>query len=104
MERSLSMELVRVTEAAALQSAKWVGKGMKEAADDAATEAMRTVFDTIPRTGKVGIGEGEIDEAPMRYIGEELGTRDERDIDMAGDPLEGTSIVANGAWNAATAL
>lgn len=104
MERSLSMELVRVTEAAALQSAKWVGKGMKEAADDAATEAMRTVFDTIPMSGKVVIGEGEIDEAPMLYIGEELGTRTGLEIDIAVDPLEGTSIVANGAWNALTVL
>lgn len=104
MERSLSMELVRVTEAAALQSAKWVGKGMKEAADDAATEAMRKVFDTIPMSGKVVIGEGEIDEAPMLYIGEELGTREGPDIDIAVDPLEGTSIVANGAWNALTVL
>ncbi|WP_052254785.1 class II fructose-bisphosphatase [Salinicoccus sp. YB14-2] len=104
MERSLSMELVRVTEAAALQSAKWVGKGLKEAADEAATEAMRTVFDTIPMSGKVVIGEGEIDEAPMLYIGEELGTREGPEIDIAVDPLEGTSIVANGAWNALTVL
>ncbi|CAM4339738.1 class II fructose-bisphosphatase [Lacicoccus alkaliphilus] len=104
MERSLSMELVRVTEAAALQSAKWVGKGLKEAADDAATEAMRTVFDTIPMNGEVVIGEGEIDEAPMLYIGEKLGTKEGPDIDIAVDPLEGTSIVAMGGWNALTVL
>lgn len=104
MERSLSMELVRVTEAAALQSAKWVGKGLKEAADDAATEAMRTVFDTIPMKGEVVIGEGEIDEAPMLYIGEKLGTKEGPDIDIAVDPLEGTSIVAMGGWNALTVL
>lgn len=104
MERSLSMELVRVTEAAALQSARWVGKGLKEAADDAATEAMRTVFDTIPMKGEVVIGEGEIDEAPMLYIGEKLGTGDGPDIDIAVDPLEGTSIVATGGWNALTVL
>src|SRR5699024_11247071 len=76
MERGLSMELVRVTEAAALASAAWVGKGQKNLADQSATEAMRTLFDTIPMDGKVVIGEGEIDEAPMLYIGEELGTKD----------------------------
>ncbi|HJE20304.1 MAG TPA: class II fructose-bisphosphatase [Aliicoccus persicus] len=104
MERSLSMELVRVTEAAALQSARWVGKGLKDDADDAATTAMRTVFDTIPMRGTVVIGEGEMDEAPMLYIGEELGTGEGPDIDIAVDPLEGTSIVANGGWNAMTVL
>lgn len=100
MERSLSMELVRVTEAAALSSARWVGKGLKNEADDAATSAMRTVFDTIPMEGVVVIGEGEMDEAPMLYIGEELGTRDGPGVDLAVDPLEGTSIVAQGTWNA----
>lgn len=104
MERSLSMELVRVTEAAALESAKWVGKGLKNEADDAATAAMRTVFDTIPMEGVVVIGEGEMDEAPMLYIGEELGTKDGPNIDIAVDPLEGTSIVANGGWNALCVL
>lgn len=100
MERSLTMELVRVTEAAALSSARWVGKGNKIDADDAATSAMRTVFDTIPMKGKVVIGEGEMDEAPMLYIGEELGTGEGPDVDIAVDPLEGTSIVARGSWNA----
>lgn len=104
MERSLSMELVRVTEAAALQSAKWVGKGSKNEADDAATTAMRTVFDTIPMNGVVVIGEGEMDEAPMLYIGEELGSKDGPNIDIAVDPLEGTSIVADGGWNALCVL
>ena len=74
MERSLSMELVRVTEAAALASARWMGRGLKNEADDAATTAMRDVFDTIPMQGTVVIGEGEMDEAPMLYIGEKLGT------------------------------
>ena len=74
MERSLSMELVRVTEAAAVSAARWMGRGLKNEADDAATTAMRTVFDTIPMQGIVVIGEGEMDEAPMLYIGEELGT------------------------------
>ncbi|GEL77272.1 class II fructose-bisphosphatase [Tenuibacillus multivorans] len=100
MERSLSMEIVRVTEAAALSSARWMGRGKKEEADDAATEAMRTVFDTIPMEGTVVIGEGERDEAPMLYIGEELGTRSGPEVDIAVDPVEGTNIVAEGSWNA----
>ncbi len=72
MERSLSMELVRITEASAIASSKCMGRGLKNEADDAATEAMRTVFDTIPMRGTVVIGEGEMDEAPMLYIGENL--------------------------------
>lgn len=104
MERSLTMELVRVTEAAALSSARWVGKGDKISADDAATSAMRTVFDTIPMQGKVVIGEGEMDEAPMLYIGEALGTGEGQTVDVAVDPLEGTNIVANGSWNALTVV
>lgn len=100
MERSLTMELVRVTEAAALSSARWMGRGKKEEADDAATTAMRNVFDTIPMQGVVVIGEGEMDEAPMLYIGEELGTGSGPAVDVAVDPLEGTNIVAAGTWNA----
>lgn len=104
MERSLSMELVRVTEAAAIASAKWMGRGLKIEADDAATTAMRTVFDTIPMKGVVVIGEGEMDEAPMLYIGEELGTGIGPEVDVAVDPLEGTNIVAAGGWNALAVL
>ncbi|WP_077329370.1 class II fructose-bisphosphatase [Virgibacillus siamensis] len=100
MERSLTMEIVRVTEAAALKSARWMGRGKKEEADDAATSAMRDVFDTIPMKGRVVIGEGEMDEAPMLYIGEELGTGSGPSVDVAVDPLEGTNIVAQGTWNA----
>ncbi|RKQ31558.1 class II fructose-bisphosphatase [Oceanobacillus halophilus] len=100
MERSLSMELVRVTEAAALASARWMGRGVKDEADDAATTAMRTVFDTIPMQGTVVIGEGEMDEAPMLYIGEKLGSGEGPGVDVAVDPLEGTEIVAQGTWNA----
>ncbi|MFC7062270.1 class II fructose-bisphosphatase [Halobacillus seohaensis] len=100
MERSLSMELVRVTEAAALKSARWMGRGKKEKADDAATSAMRDVFDTIPMKGTVVIGEGEMDEAPMLYIGEKLGNGYGARVDVAVDPLEGTNIVAEGTWNA----
>lgn len=104
MERSLSMELVRVTEAAAIASAKWMGRGLKNEADDAATSAMRIVFDTIPMKGVVVIGEGEMDEAPMLYIGEELGTGTGPEVDVAVDPLEGTNIVAAGGWNALAVL
>ncbi|MGO4889131.1 class II fructose-bisphosphatase [Anaerobacillus sp. MEB173] len=104
MERSLTMELVRVTEAAALASARWMGRGNKEEADRAATEAMRNVFDTVPMKGTVVIGEGEMDEAPMLYIGEKLGTGYGPRVDVAVDPLEGTNIVANGDWNALAVL
>lgn len=94
------MELVRVTEAAALASARWMGRGKKDEADDAATTAMRNVFDTVPMKGTVVIGEGEMDEAPMLYIGEKLGTGYGQRVDVAVDPLEGTNIVASGGWNA----
>ncbi|KPC99852.1 Fructose-1,6-bisphosphatase class 2 [Geobacillus sp. BCO2] len=89
MERSLSMELVRVTEAAALAAARWMGRGKKNEADDAATSAMRDVFDTVPMKGTVVIGEGEMDEAPMLYIGEKLGNGYGPRVDVAVDPLEG---------------
>jgi fructose-1,6-bisphosphatase II len=92
--------LVRVTEAAAVSSARWMGFGKKEEADQAATTAMRKVFDTIPMEGTVVIGEGEMDEAPMLYIGERLGTGSPPEVDVAVDPLEGTNIVAKGLWNA----
>lgn len=104
MERSLTLELVRVTEAAALSSARWMGRGNQDEADEAATSAMRTVFDTVPMKGKVVIGEGEMDEAPMLYIGEEIGTGSGPRVDVAVDPLEGTKIVAQGAWNALSVL
>ncbi|CAG9620111.1 class II fructose-bisphosphatase [Sutcliffiella rhizosphaerae] len=104
MERSLSMELIRVTEAAALSSARWMGRGEKDSADGAATSAMRDVFDTVPMKGTVVIGEGEMDEAPMLYIGEKLGTGYGPRVDVAVDPLEGTSIVASGGWNALAVL
>jgi fructose-1,6-bisphosphatase II len=102
MERSLSIELVRVTEAAALASARWMGrgKGKKDEIDGAATTAMRNVFDTVPMKGTVVIGEGEMDEAPMLYIGEKLGTGYGPRVDVAVDPVEGTDIVASGGWNA----
>ncbi|MCH6268618.1 MULTISPECIES: class II fructose-bisphosphatase [Neobacillus] len=104
MERSLTMELVRVTEAAALASARWMGRGKKDEADGAATSAMRDVFDTIPMKGTVVIGEGEMDEAPMLYIGEKLGNGYGPRVDVAVDPLEGTNILASGGWNALAVL
>ncbi len=99
MDRSLTLEIVRVTEAAALASARWMGRGNKEAADQGATSGMRTVLNTIPMNGTIVIGEGEMDEAPMLYIGEKLGSGGPA-VDIAVDPLEGTSIVAKGSWNA----
>jgi fructose-1,6-bisphosphatase II len=104
MERSLSMELVRVTEGAAQASARWMGKGLKDEADGAATEAMRDIFNTVDMRGTVVIGEGEMDEAPMLYIGEQLGTGWGPMVDVAVDPIEGTEIVAAGGWNALAVL
>ncbi|SDZ60300.1 fructose-1,6-bisphosphatase II [Evansella caseinilytica] len=100
MDRELALEIVRVTEAAALASAQWMGRGVKNEADDAATTAMRTMFDSVNMQGTVVIGEGELDEAPMLYIGEKLGTGDGPEVDIAVDPLEGTNIVAKGYPNA----
>ncbi len=104
MERELTMEFARVTEAAALASARWVGMGEKEAADDAAVEAMRSLFDTVHMDGTVVIGEGEMDEAPMLYIGEKLGTGEKPEVDVAVDPLEGTNLVAKGMPGAIAVL
>lgn len=100
LERELALEIVRVTEAAALASAQWMGRGKKNEADDAATSAMRKMFDSVNMDGIVVIGEGELDEAPMLYIGERLGTGMGPKVDIAVDPLEGTSIVAKGHNNA----
>ncbi|WP_017756626.1 class II fructose-bisphosphatase [Calidifontibacillus oryziterrae] len=100
MERSLTLELVRVTEAAALESARWMGRGKKNEADGAATTAMRKVLDTVPMQGTVVIGEGEMDEAPMLYIGEKVGNGHGPAVDIAVDPVEGTNIVAQGTWGA----
>ncbi|MFZ5596179.1 MAG: class II fructose-bisphosphatase [Bacillota bacterium] len=100
MERELTLELVRVTEVAALAASQWMGRGKKNEADGAATNAMRAMFDTIAIKGTVVIGEGEMDEAPMLYIGEELGNADYPEVDVAVDPLEGTNILAKGLPNA----
>lgn len=104
MDRELALEVVRVTEGAALAAAGWLGRGNKIMADDAATNAMRLIFDSINMQGKVVIGEGEMDEAPMLYIGEKLGTGEGIEVDIAVDPLEGTNIVAKGYGNAITVL
>jgi fructose-1,6-bisphosphatase II / sedoheptulose-1,7-bisphosphatase len=98
-DRNLALELVRVTEAAALAASKWMGRGKKNEADGAAVEAMRTAFDSVAIDGLVVIGEGEMDEAPMLYIGERVGTGGPA-MDIAVDPLEGTTITAKGAPNA----
>lgn len=95
MDRELALELVRVTEAAALASARWMGRGDKNKADQLAVDAMRGGFDTVQIDGVVVIGEGELDEAPMLYIGEKVGAGGVA-VDVAVDPLEGTSLVAKG--------
>src|SRR5919205_2925184 len=96
-DRNLALELVRVTEAAALASARWVGRGDKEAADQAAVDAMRIVLDTVKMDGVVVIGEGEKDEAPMLYNGEHIGDGSPPAVDIAVDPLEGTTLAAEGS-------
>jgi fructose-1,6-bisphosphatase II / sedoheptulose-1,7-bisphosphatase len=104
MDRNLALEVVRVTEAAALAASKLVGRGDKHAADQVAVDAMRDALNSLYIQGKVVIGEGERDEAPMLYIGEEVGAGRGREnapkIDIALDPLEGTDITANGGPNA----
>src|SRR5258705_1462595 len=108
MEQLLALEMVRVTEAAAIASARFMGRGEKDEADRAAVEAMRQTMDEIEFAGRIVIGEGERDEAPMLYIGEEVGKRENDDrraatrIDIAVDPLEGTNLVAHGQAGAIT--
>ena len=99
MDRNLALEAVRVTEAAALSCARMTGRGDEKAADQAAVDAMRRAFDALPIDGTVVIGEGERDEAPMLYIGEKVGSGGPK-VDIALDPLEGTTICATGAPNA----
>ena len=109
MELLLALEMVRVTEAAAIASARYMGRGERNEADRAATEAMRRTMDEIEFAGRIVIGEGERDEAPMLYIGEEVGRTDGGRgsvpaIDIAVDPLEGTNLVAHGQAGAITVL
>ena len=111
-ERELALDFLRVTEAAAIESARTMGQGDRKHSDHVAVEAMREVMDTVPMRGRIVIGEGERDEAPMLYIGEELGgggySEEEKsmfpEIDIAVDPLEGTNLCALGANNAIAVL
>ena len=98
-DRNLALELVRVSEAGALAASRWMGRGKKNEADGAAVEAMRRAFDSVAIDGTVVIGEGEMDEAPMLYIGEKVGCGGPA-MDIAVDPLEGTTITAKGGPNA----
>ena len=95
-DRNLALELVRVTEAAALAAARWRGRGDKEAADQAAVDAMRTLMDTVSMDGVVVIGEGEKDNAPMLYNGETIGNGEPPIVDIAVDPIDGTTLTAKG--------
>jgi fructose-1,6-bisphosphatase II len=99
-DRNLALDLVRVTEGAALAASGWVGRGQKESADAAAVDAMRLILDTVRMKGKVVIGEGEKDEAPMLFNGEEVGDGSGPAVDVAVDPLEGTRLTALGQPNA----
>jgi fructose-1,6-bisphosphatase II len=99
-DRNLALELVRVTEAAALAAGRWVGRGAKDSADQAAVDAMRAVLDTVQMNGVVVIGEGEKDQAPMLYNGERVGSGTGPEVDVAVDPLEGTTLTARGQPNA----
>ena len=108
MEQFLALEMVRVTEAAAIASARFMGRGMRDEADAAATAAMRATMDEADIAGPIVIGEGERDEAPMLYIGEQVGRADRAaaaaEVDIAVDPLEGTNLVATGQDGALTVL
>jgi fructose-1,6-bisphosphatase II len=99
-DRNIALELVRVTEAAAMAAARWIGRGDKEDADQAAVDAMRFVLDSVAIRGVVVIGEGEKDKAPMLYNGEEVGSGEGPEVDVAVDPLEGTRLTALGQPNA----
>ncbi len=100
MDRNLALEVVRVTEAAALSASREVGRGDEKAADKAAVDSMRSALNSLHIQGRVVIGEGERDEAPMLYIGEEVGRGEGPKVDIALDPLEGTTITAKGGYNA----
>lgn len=104
MNRSLAIEFSRVTEAAALAGFAWLGRGDKNSADDAAVQAMRLMLNQIDMAGEIVIGEGEIDQAPMLYIGEKIGTGKGEEISIAVDPIEGTRMTAMGQANALSVL
>lgn len=103
-DRNLAMELVRVTEAAALASGRWVGRGQKNEGDGAAVDAMRKLINSVAMNGVVVIGEGEKDEAPMLFNGEEVGTGEGAAMDIAVDPVDGTRLMAEGRPNAISVI
>src|SRR5664279_5408505 len=102
--RNLALELVRLTEAAALAAGRWVGRGDKNAADGAAVDAMRSLISTVAMNGIVVVGEGEKDEAPMRYNGERVGDGTGPEVDVAVDPIDGTTLTGKGQDNALSVL
>jgi fructose-1,6-bisphosphatase II len=104
IDHNLGFDLVRVTEAAAMSAARWQGRGDKNAADNAAVEAMRYVLQSVPMDGVVVIGEGEKDEAPMLYIGEQIGTGELPRVDVAVDPIDGTTLTSKGLPNAVSVV
>ena len=104
MNRNLALEFVRVTEMAAIASARWMGRGDEKAADQAAVDAMRTMLDSVECAATVVIGEGERDEAPMLYIGEKVGSGNGPDLEIALDPLEGTTVCAFGGYNSISVM
>lgn len=104
MDRDLALSLVRVTEIAALASGRYMGRGDEKGADQAAVDGMRAAFSLVNTKGKVVIGEGELDEAPMLYIGEEIGKGMDIEADIAVDPVEGTTLVAKGLPNAISVI
>src|SRR4051812_43888556 len=103
-DRNLALELVRVTEAAAMAAGRWVGRGDKNGADGAAVKAMRTLVHTVSMNGVVVIGEGEKDEAPMLFNGERVGDGTGAECDVAVDPVDGTTLTAKGMPNAVSVL
>ena len=104
MERNLALDVVRVTEAAALSSARWMGRGNKQLAEQTALDAMRRAFDVVEFAGTVVIGRGEKGETPTLYVGEQVGSGKDPRLDVAAEPLEGASIVAEGRANALAAV
>src|SRR5690625_1919648 len=104
LDRNLGLDLVRVTEAAAMAAGRWVGRGDKEGGDGAAVDAMRKLINSIPMRGTVVIGEGEKDAAPMLYNGEVVGDGSGPGVDVAVDPIDGTTLMAKGMPNAVAVL
>src|SRR5690606_20792830 len=104
LDRNLALDLVRVTEAAAMAAGRWVGRGDKEGGDQAAVDAMRRLINSIPMRGVVVIGEGEKDNAPMLYNGEQVGDGTGPEVDVAVDPIDGTTLMSKGMPNALAVL